>query len=121
MLAKHFTKPLQGTALWKFRAKIQGILEYTPDTYLGWDRPKYTFIPIPQECVERSNIKILKRTNELWEGSPVELRKLWERTYGQGKSCGKWQVKEKYSHSIYGKLCQDCEKKYPSELVNRRK
>ena len=32
MLADHFTKSLQGADFQKFRAEIQGIPEYTPDT-----------------------------------------------------------------------------------------
>ena len=72
MLADHFTKPLQGTAFRKFRAEIQGILEYNPDTDLGWDRPENTFIPITQDCVEKSEVKTENRTNESRGGSPVE-------------------------------------------------
>ena len=57
MLIYHFTKPLQGAAFWKFRDDIKRILEDTPNTDFGWERPNDTFIPIPQECVERSNGK----------------------------------------------------------------
>ena len=39
MLSIHFTKPFQWSAFWKFRSKIQGILEDTPETDLVWDRP----------------------------------------------------------------------------------
>ena len=47
MLSVHFTKSLEGTDLRKFRAKIQGIPEDIPDTYLGWDRSESLFITIP--------------------------------------------------------------------------
>ena len=51
-LAGHFTTSLQGAAFQNFRAEIQGIPEYIPDTDLVWDRPKDTFIPISNDCVE---------------------------------------------------------------------
>ena len=51
ILADHFTKTLQGTALRKFRAYNQGIKDETPDTNSFWYRPKNMFIPSPQECV----------------------------------------------------------------------
>ena len=66
MLSDHFNKPLQGTALRKFRAEIQGILEESPDKDLGWDIPKNKFITIPHECVERSDVNTDKRTNKSW-------------------------------------------------------
>ena len=40
MMSGYFTNPLQGAAIREFRAKIQRILEETPDTDLVWDRPK---------------------------------------------------------------------------------
>ena len=64
MLADHFTKTFQGTALQKFIDKIQGIQVENPDTDLGWDRPKNTFIPRSQECDERSYINTDKMTNK---------------------------------------------------------
>jgi hypothetical protein len=39
MLADHFTKPLQGTMFWTFRAEIQGIPIDMCDADFGWDRP----------------------------------------------------------------------------------
>jgi hypothetical protein len=38
MLGDHFTKPLQGGMLRRFRAEIQRIPANTPDSDLGWDR-----------------------------------------------------------------------------------
>ena len=63
MLAGHFTKPLQGTALRKFGAEIQVIPEDTPDKELVWDRPKNIFIPNPQECVEIIDLNTDNRNN----------------------------------------------------------
>jgi hypothetical protein len=39
MLDDHFTKPLQGTMFWTFRAEIQGIPIDICGADLGWDRP----------------------------------------------------------------------------------
>ena len=54
IMSGYFTKPLQGAAIREFRAKIQRILEDTPDKDLGWDRPKGKFISIPQERVDNN-------------------------------------------------------------------
>ena len=126
MLVEHFIKPLQRTALHKFRSHIQVIPEDTPDTDLGWDRPKNTFIPIPQECVERSDVKADKRTNESREGSSVECSKSREsdsvvRTMkvnpvGRSKSRESNPVVRTVSYTEILRR----NKKYPSELVNRR-
>jgi hypothetical protein len=58
MLADHFTKPLQGTMLRKFRAEIQGVPIDMCDVDVGWDRPfamnereLSKAFPSPQECV----------------------------------------------------------------------
>ena len=40
ILAENFPKTLQGTAIRKFRADIQGITEDTPDIDLGWEIPE---------------------------------------------------------------------------------
>ena len=74
-MAEHFTKTLQGDAFRKFRSDIQGIPEDTPDTHLGWDIPEETFIPIPQECVDRSERKTDIRTNKSRDRSTVECIK----------------------------------------------
>jgi hypothetical protein len=59
MLADHFTKPLQGTMFWAFRAEIKGIPIDMCDGDLGWDRPcaineqnRGEDSPSPQECVD---------------------------------------------------------------------
>ena len=126
MLADHFTQLLQGTAFRKFRVEIQGIPEDTPDTDLGWYRPENTFIPSPQECVERSDVKADKRTNESREGSSVECSKSREsdsvvRTMkvnpvGRSKSRESNPVVRTVSYTEILRR----NKKYPSELVNRR-
>ena len=54
IMSGYFTNPLQGAAIREFRAKIQRILEETPDKDLVWDRPKGKFIHIPQECVDNN-------------------------------------------------------------------
>ena len=64
MLADRFTKSLQGAAFRKFRSDIQGIPEDTLDIDLYRDRPKEKFIPIPQECVEISDVNMDMRTDE---------------------------------------------------------
>jgi hypothetical protein len=53
MLDDHFTKPLQGALLRKFRAEIQGIPVNTNEAELGWDRAEGNkgADPSPQECV----------------------------------------------------------------------
>ena len=61
-MSGYFTNPLQGAAIWEFRAKIQIILEETPDKDLVWDRPKRRFIHIPQECVHNNYGRITDRT-----------------------------------------------------------
>ena len=64
MLVEHFTKPSKGAAFRKFRSEIQGIPEDTPGIDLFWDRPEDTFIPIPQERVERSYVNMDISINE---------------------------------------------------------
>ena len=126
MLADHFTQSLQGTAFRKFSAEIQGIPEDTPDTYLGWDRPKNKFIPIPQEYVESSDVNADKRTNESWEGSSVEsiksresnpvVRTMEVNPVERSKSRESNPVVRTVSYTEILRR----NKKYPSELVNRR-
>ena len=78
MLNNHFTKPLQGTDFHKLRSEIQGIPEDTLDTDLGWDIPDNKFIPITQDCVERSDVNTDNRNKYSWEGSTVENKKTRE-------------------------------------------
>jgi len=54
MVADHFTKPLQGQALRKFRAIIMNLDPSVSDCDLSWDRAVKTIVPScprPQECV----------------------------------------------------------------------
>ena len=78
ILSGYFTNALQGSSIREFRAKIQRILEDTPDTDLGWYRPKGKFIHIPQECVDnnygrRTEMKIrgIGRSQETYPVNPV--------------------------------------------------
>ena len=77
-MSGYFTNTLQGTAIQEFRAKIQGILEDTPDTDLYLDRPKVKFIHIPQECVDINDgrrtdrkRKNIGRSQETYPVNPV--------------------------------------------------
>ena len=45
-LSGYFNNQFQEAAIREFRAKIQRILEDTPDIDLGWDTPKGKFIHI---------------------------------------------------------------------------
>ena len=65
VMSGYFTNPLQGAAIREFRAKIQRILEDTPDKELGWDRPKGKFIHIPQECVDNNYRRRTYRTRRV--------------------------------------------------------
>ena len=64
MLASHLTKSLQVYNFHRFRAEIQGNLDYTPSIDLVWNITEENFKTIPRECVDRSDAKADISTSE---------------------------------------------------------